>query len=151
MLIASAESAKYAKVIKIATLVKPIKSVKSNYWFDITERKNNEIKHKYSSIVYNYTYINIKIIVLKLDDRQQIIIKLWSNDGIDIYNLINKYIKDILIIENYNYTDKNNKTCNYLNYSNFYKIVDFRKLQDNDFFRIKREEIYVRKIRCNGF
>ena len=141
VLIESSESAKSAKSIKIATLVKPFKSVKSNSWFDITERKNNEIEHKYTSVLHNYTYINTKIIVLKLDDRQQIIMKLWLDDAIDVYNLINRYIKDKLIIEECKYTDKNNKTCSYLNYNNFYEIVDFRKLRDNDFLKDKRHEI----------
>ena len=135
------KSSKSAKSIKTATLIKPIKSIKSNSWFDITERKNNEIEHNYTPVHHDYTYINTKIIVLKLNIEQQTIIKLWLDDGIDIYNLINKYIKDTLIIETCNYTDKNNKTCSYLKYNNFYKIVDFRKLRDNDFLRIKRNEI----------
>ena len=57
--------------------------------------------------------------------------KLWLDDVIDVYNLIKEC----------NYTDKNNKTCSYLNYSNFYEIVDFYKLRDNDFLKVKRHEI----------
>ena len=67
--------------------------------------------------------------------------KLWLDDAIDVYNLINKYIKDNITIKECNYTDKNNKTSSYLNYSNFYEIVDFRKLRDNEILKIKRHEI----------
>ena len=129
ILFESSKSAKSAKSIKIGTLVKPIKSINTNSWFDITERKNNEIEHNYTPIHHNYTYINTKIIVLKLDDQQQIIMKLWLDDAIDVYNLTNKYIKDNIIIKECKYTDKNNKTCNYLNYINFCEIVNFRDLR----------------------
>ena len=51
---------KSAKSTKINNLDKSIKSVKSNSWFDITKRKNNNIKEEFIPVHYEYTYTNTK-------------------------------------------------------------------------------------------
>ena len=120
---------KSTKSAKLINLDKSIKSVKSNSWFDITIRKNNNIKDEFIPVHYDYTYTNTKKIVLTLDNKQESIIKLWLDDAIDVYNLTNKYIKDNLETKEVEYIKKNNDTVIYINYTNFYKLVNFRRLR----------------------
>ena len=103
------------------------------------KKKNKNIKEKYISEHYEYTYTNTKKIVLILNDKQKSIMKLWLDDAIDIYNLTNKYIKDNLKTKEVEYIKKNNDTVIYINYTNFYELVNFirlRKTLENELNKI---------------
>ena len=113
--------------VNLITPVTPVKSIKSNSWFDIKKIKNNDIKNKYISKHYEYTYTNTKKIILNLNDKQKTIIKLWLDDSIDVYNLTNKYIKNNLKITYTINTEKN--VVSYMEYTNFYELVNFYKLR----------------------
>ena len=123
-------SAKINKYNKRIILVEPMKSVKSNSWFDITQRKNNEIKDEYIHVHHEYKYFNTKTIVLDLDDKQKTIIKLWLDDIIDVYNLTNKYIKDNMEYDTFDHIGiENKRKCTYLIYKNFNTLVNTFNLQ----------------------
>ena len=119
----------YLTLLQSANLVNSDKTVKLNSWFNVTQKKNKNIKEKYISEHYEYTYINTKKIVLTLNDKQKSIMKLWLDDTIDIYNLTNKYIKDNLKTKEVEYIKKNNDTVIYINYTNFYELVNFIRLR----------------------
>ena len=123
-------SAKLIKYNKRITLIEPTKSLESNSWFDIIQRKNNES----NTIIpehYDYKYMNTKVILLDLTDEQQIKIKLWLDDLIDVYNLTNKYIKAEMIITPFKHTGmKNNIESNHVLYKDFNTLVNYESLQE---------------------
>ena len=119
----------YLTLLQSANLVNSDKTVKLNSWFNVTQRKNKNIKNKFIPVHYEYTYTNTKKIVLTLNNEQQSIIKLWLDDAIDVYNLTNKYIKDNLETKEVEYIKKNNDTVIYINYTNFHKLVNYYSLR----------------------
>ena len=112
------------------TLLHAVNLVKSNSWFNITKRKNPDFENEYIPLVHHkYNYINTKIIVLKLNNKQKTIMKLWLDDAIDVYNLTNKYIKDKLKIEEVEYKKRNGKNSTRMVCTDFYELVNFRELR----------------------
>ena len=50
----------YLTLLQSANLVNSDKTVKLNSWFNVTQRKNKNIKNKIIPVHYEYTYINTK-------------------------------------------------------------------------------------------
>jgi transposase len=76
------------------SLFQAANNIETHSWFDIKNRKNESFNKKKRKRHINYKYIDTIKIVLNLTDKQKKIINMWTDDCIDIYNSVNKYIKE---------------------------------------------------------
>ena len=120
------------------TLLQSANNVNSHSWFNIKKRKNNGIKNEYINTEHNYKYTHTKKIILNLTDLQKETIKLWMNDCIDMYNIINEYIKEkVKIIYHVD-------ICGIIKKSSF---PEFKKVVN--FYNLRKEFINKKHLICN--
>jgi putative transposase len=91
------------------TLLESGNLINTNSWFDIKEHKNYSYNRKKKKYSINVNYIDTFKIKLDLTKEQKEILLKWLDDCIDVYNMTNKYLKNILTNQNYK------KSLNFIN------------------------------------
>ena len=98
---------RFPTLLQVSNFKKKRKNPKYNndkhHWFNIKSKINSEQKNNYVTKDYDCLYTHTKKIILDLDDKQKKTLNLWFDDGIDVYNYVNQYLKDHLNSNNHNF------------------------------------------------